>query len=163
VRSLARALLALALVSAGCGDDDEPRAAGTTTTLEDVECASTEPTDVVATHGDLTFAVVDTGASVDVLAVYVEADCGLAPLQLDREEARLAIGGSVTHAEGIACLDDGGLAVLSATSDDGETYDATRVTYELVGVSLVEVDRETATIDATSDAAALDPYYRLDC
>lgn len=155
------------LLAVGCSDDDdgggEQQAAGTTTSAAAVECVETEPTDVVATRGELSFAVVDTGASVDVIAVFVEAECGLARVDLDGAPTALPVGGSVTHAEGLACDDDGGLAVLSATSDDGVSFEATKVTYQVEGGELVEVDRETSTIDATVDPGALDPYYRLDC
>jgi K+-sensing histidine kinase KdpD len=53
--------------------------------------------------------------------------------------------------------------LLSATSDDGATYQATAVTYDVEGTDLVEVDRQASTIEAQDDPETLDGYYRLDC
>jgi hypothetical protein len=144
-----------------------------TTTTESCEgaepvpptAADGSPAEIVATAGPVSFAVVDRGASVDVLAVLATVDCALTPVGLDGSPASLAVGGSVTHGDGIRCNDDGTLTVLSATSDDGATYQATSVTYELdgEGPALVEVDRAVTTIDAAAEADALSAYYRLDC
>ena len=175
-------VLALALLS-GCsddGDDDGPQAQAATTTTatteptaEPADCAGADPVppeaadglpaELVATDGDLTFAVVDHGASVDVVELYATVDCAYEPVLLDREATAFAVGGSVTHGDGIRCEDDGRITVLSATSDDGQTYQATTVTYEVDGTAMVEVDRDAATIEAGEDPDGLAAYYRLDC
>ena len=171
MRFLPLALLALLLT--GCSDDDdEPRAAATTTSTTTDDCAGAdpvpvtavggEPAEVVATTADLTFAVVDRGASVDVVGVFTTVDCAFEPVTIDREAATFATGGSVNHGEGLRCEGDR-ITQLAATSDDGETYQATAITYELDGTALVEVDREASTIEAQTDPETLDPYYRLDC
>lgn len=175
VRSLPAALVAVALILAGCGDDDDERRAASVTTaataIED-DCAGADPVpptaadgsqaEVVATAGEVQLAIVDRGASVDVVSLFATVDCALEAVQLDGAPATLAVGGSVNHGDGVRC-EDGTVTVLSATSDDGETYQATAVTYEVDGTELVEVDREASTIDAQADPAVLDPYYRLDC
>lgn len=173
VRSLLAALAAVAIFLAGCGDDDDGRraASATTATLADDGCGADQvpPTaadgseaEIVATAGEVKLAIVDRGASVDVVSLFATVDCALEAVQLDGAPATLAVGGSVNHGDGVRC-EGGTVTVLSATSDDGETYQATAITYEVDGTELVEVDREASTIDAQADPAVLDPYYRLDC
>lgn len=150
VRLAPAVLLATLLVVAGCGDDDDddrPSAQGLTTTTAAPEAAC-----------ELTTEAVDQGASVDILGVFCDGD----RLQLDGQPTAFSVGGTVTHADGLRCEGER-LTVLSATSDDGRSYDATAVTYRPDGTDLVEVDREQSTIDATTDAELLDPYYRSDC
>jgi hypothetical protein len=169
VRLLPAVLLATAIVLAGCGDDDDdgPRAqAVTTTTPAEDECAGADPEppagDVIATSGDLLFTSAASGASADVVSVHGLVDCAYVQLELDGRPADLAYGGTVTHGDGVRC-DGQQVTVLTATSDDGVSSEASAVTYEADGATLVEVDRESATIDATTEAEALDPYYRFDC
>jgi hypothetical protein len=181
VRSLLGLLLVGALALVACGDDDDDsQAQGVTTTTapttssssttstsaDDDACAGANPVppagEVVAEAGDLVLIAEAAGSSADVVAVHGLVDCAYEQLLLGGQPAVLAYGGSVTHADGIRC-DPDRLVVLSATSDDGTTYQASAVTYEVDGDELVEVDRETATIDASTQAEQLDPYYRLDC
>jgi hypothetical protein len=174
VRLLPALFVALAL--AGCGDDDDgPTAASVTTSTAasgtDL-CAGADPVpptavdgtpaEIVAQAGALQLAIVDHGASVDVVSLFVPDECALAPVQLDGATATFAVGGSVTHGDGIRC-DGGELTVLSATSDDGATYQATATTYRVDEAELVEVEATSSTIDAQADPDALAPYYRLDC
>lgn len=179
MRSRSAAALAVALVLVGCsddGDDEPPRAQATTTTAssspDTEECAGAdpapppaangEPAEIVASVSDLVFAIVDRGASVDVVSLFRQgADCAYEPLQLDGSTGAFSVGGSVTHGDGLRC-EGGRVTVLSATSDDGRTYQATAVTYEVAGTELVEVDRDASTIES-SDPDALGAYYRLDC
>jgi hypothetical protein len=178
VRFASLVLLVAALTLVACGDDDDDRPSAqsvttTTSTTESNACAGTDPApptaadgtpaEIAASTGDLTFAVVDHGASVDVVSIYVQdATCSLVPLRLNGEAAALAVGGSVTHGDGLRC-DGDQVTVLSATSDDGATYQATAVTYDVDGTDLVEVDRDASTIEAQAASATLDSYYRLDC
>ena len=165
------------MVVTGCSDDDdEPRSASatTTTTTEDDGCAGADPdpptatatdgsvAEIVATAGMVHVAIVDRGASVDVVSLFATVDCAYEAVQLGGATATLAVGGSVNHGDGLRC-DGDTITVLSATSDDGETYQATATTYAVEGTQLVEVDREASTIEAQADPGALDPYYRLDC
>lgn len=147
-------MLALGLL-ASCSDDDggDQRAQSATTT-------TTTPTSTASVDCELTTDVVDTGASVDVVAVR----CDGQRLTLDGQPVAFPVGGTVTHGEGVRCDSESGrVTVLSATSDDGTRYDATAVTYAVEDAALVEVDRHTSTIDATTEPGTLDPYYRLDC
>ena len=173
------AVTAVALIAAGvsCSDDDEPRAQGASTTATSSttvadDCAGSDlvpptavngtPAEVVATSGELSFAIVDRGASVDVVSIFRTVDCALEPVNLDGAPVALSVGGSVTHGDGIRC-DGDEVTVLSATSDDGSTYQATAVTYEVDGTDLVETDRDASTVEAQQDPDGLAAYYRLDC
>lgn len=166
-------LVLVAVLLTGCADDDdEPRAAGATTTTTTDDCAGADPVpvtavggeraEIAATAGDVTLAVVDHGASVDVVGVFATVDCAYEPVSIGGDPATFAVGGSVTHGDGLRC-EDGRITHLSATSDDGETYQAVAITYEVEGTDLVEVDRSASTIEAQTDPGTLDPYYRLDC
>lgn len=171
VRFLPLVLVAALLSGCGDDDDDEPRAAATTTTTTRA-CAGADPVPVTAVGGapaeiaatadDVTLALVDRGASVDVVGVFTSVDCAFVPVSIAGGAATFAVGGSVTHGDGLRC-EDGRITHLAATSDDGETYQATAVTYELRETELVEVARQASTIEAQTDPGALDPYYRLDC
>ena len=162
--------VAVVLVLISCGDDDDsaPHAAGaSTTTSTTVECgpgrplaADGTPATIVATVGDVQVAIVDHGASVDVVSLF--RGCDLAPVSLGGATAALPIGGTVTHGDGLRCTDDR-IIVLSATSDDGATYQATATTYRLDGTKLVEVDKSASTIEAQQDPDTLHAYYDLDC
>lgn len=173
-------LLALALVPAlvACsGDDDDQHAAGVTTTTTSStsrpsstttsDCVAPKPTaadgtpaTVVARIGDVQLAVVDHGASVDVVSLF--SGCDLTPVTLDGATAALPIGGTVTHGDGMRC-DGEDITVLSATSDDGETYQAKATTYRLDGTTMVEIDTKASTIEAQEDPDTLRAYYELDC
>jgi hypothetical protein len=168
---LACALLPLAACS---HDDGKERAASVTTTTTRATttteaCPSPAPTpkavdgtdaDVVATFGDVKVAVVDHGASVDVVSLF--EGCDLTPISLGGSTAALPIGGTVTHGDGIRC-DGDDLIVLSATSDDGETYQAKAITYRLEHDTLVAKTTKASTIVAKDDPDTLRAYYELDC
>ena len=171
MRFLPLVLVAVQLTSCGDDDDDEPRAAAPTTTTTDdcagadpvpVTAVSGEPAEIAATAGAVTLALVDRGASVDVVGVFTTVDCAFAPVSVGGSPATFAVGGSVTHGDGLRCEGDR-ITHLAATSDDGETYQATAVTYEVRDTELVEIDRRASTIEAQTDPGTLDPYYRLDC
>jgi hypothetical protein len=163
------AAILLLLVLGACGDDDDapPRAAGASTTTSRADCELPEPSaadgtpaSVVATVGDVQVAIVDHGASVDVVSLF--RGCNLTPVLLGGATAALPIGGTVTHGDGMRCTGDR-ITILSATSDDGATYQATTTTYRLDGADLIEVDKSASTIEAQQDPDALRPYYELDC
>jgi hypothetical protein len=169
-RLLAPALLLA--VAIGCsGDDDgggdgDQRAAATSTTS--AEPCTTPPTasggapaEVVATAGGLQLAIVDQGASVDVVAIF--HGCPPEPVLIGGSRAAFPVGGTVTHGDGLACDEDGGVTVRSATSDDGATYQAVAKTYRLDGDELVLVDESASTIDANEDPDALRAHYEIDC
>lgn len=170
-------LVLIALVLTACSGDDDgtPRAAGvtttttrrTTTTAEACPPGSPPPTatdgsaaEVVAKFGDVQIAIVDRGASVDVVSLF--AGCAEAPVQIDGATAALPVGGTVTHGDGIRCTGDR-IVVLSATSDDGKTYQAKATTYRLEGTRLVAGAVKAATLDSSRDTEALRAYYELDC
>jgi len=171
-----RLLLACALVPlAACshGDGKERAASVTTTTAPRTTTTEACPTptpkptaadgsdaDVVGTFGDVKLAVVDHGASDDVVSLF--EGCNLTPVSLDGSTAALPIGGTVTHGDGIRCNGDD-FIVLSATSDDGETYQAKATTYRLEHHALVATSTKASTIIAKQEADTLRGYYELDC
>lgn len=173
-------LIVLSLVACS-GDDGNQHAAGTSTTRSTAttsttsaatstsSCGSPSPTPtasdgtsaaVVGTIGDVRLAIVDHGASVDVVSLF--RGCDLEPVTLDGATAALPIGGTVTHGDGMRC-DGERIIVLSATSDDGETYQAKQTTYRVEGTALVVAGTKAATIEAQREPDALRPYYELDC
>ena len=177
---LAPLLLVVALALSCSSGDDDQHAAGASTTRSSTTttsssttstteaCASTTPptaadgtpAPVVGHIGDVQLAVVDHGASVDVVSLF--RGCDLEPVTLDGATAALPIGGTVTHGDGMRC-DGDRIVVLSATSDDGETYQAKQTTYRIEGSSLVVTATKAATIEAQREPDALRPYYELDC
>lgn len=170
-------LVLIGVAVAACSGDDggKPRAAGVTTTTTERRTTTAEacppgsppPTatdgsaaEVVAKFGDVQIAIVDRGASVDVVSLF--AGCAETPVRLDGATAAFPIGGTVTHGDGIRCAGDR-IVVLSTTSDDGKTYQAKATTYRLVRTTLVAGAVKAATLDSSRDADALRAYYEVDC
>jgi hypothetical protein len=69
---------------------------------------------------DIAFVRVGSGASTNLVALYGMRGCELVRLTLPGHDP-FAIGGTVTHLDGLQCA-DGVLRVNSATTEDGETY-----------------------------------------
>lgn len=173
---LAACLLAIAVFFPSCGDDGGVSAAKSTTAAAPTSTtgAACSPApalppavdgsaaEVLATVGQVRIAVVDHGASVDVVSLFIERDCALQPATIDGGPAAFPIGGTVTHGDGLVCKDDR-FQVLTASSDDGVTYQATSTTYRLDGSALVQLDTSASTIEANATPDALGSYYRLDC
>lgn len=112
------------------------------------------------------FVTIGSGASDTIVAVFQLLDCSLTRLTGPQGNApsNFAIGGSVTHLDGLRCDGTAGgqrLVQLSATSDDGVTYTTkeTRLT--------VENGHFTPDAPITDTVAAGDPrlqaFSSLDC
>lgn len=108
------------------------------------------------------FVQVGSGASASLVGVYQLVGCTLNRLvgPQGAQPSLFAIGGSVTHLDGLRC--DGGLVKLSATSDDGVTYETqeTRLQvqdgkFNLLGTPV------TNTVDSSD--ASLQSFSALDC
>ena len=164
-------LLVVVVLLGSCGDDDEERAAAVTTST--TRCA-TDPTlppavdgtpaQLEETFGDVQIATVDHGASTNVVSLFVPVDCRLEAASIAGAPVALPIGGTVNHGDGLRCGKGDRFEVLTATSDDGKTYQATSRTYRLRGTVLTEVDRSASTIEAEADPDDLGAYYRIsDC
>lgn len=109
------------------------------------------------------FTTVGSGASVDLVGVFREVGCDLVRLLgPNGVPAAFAIGGSVTHGGGLAC-ENGHLVQLTATSDDGETYQATRTPLTLEGTKLVAGTPETKALHRGADDAEIPAYYTVNC
>lgn len=162
-------VIALAACSGGRADDKQ-HAAGTprrSSSSVHPACSPDTPTaadgtpaSVIARIGDVQIAIVDRGASVDVVSLF--RGCDLTPVTIDGTVAALPIGGTVTHGDGLRC-DGNRIVVLSATSDDGATYQATATTYQLSGTKLVARGKSVSTFEAQRDSETLRSYYELDC
>lgn len=99
------------------------------------------------------WAQVGTGAAATVVGLFAADGCDLEAVLLDGRPVELAVGGTVTLLNGVAC-GDGGVTHLTATSEDGVTYTTLDLTYELQDGSLVRVGEEAGTLDATDPALA---------
>jgi hypothetical protein len=109
------------------------------------------------------FTTVGSGASVDLVGVFTQQGCDLVRLLgPDGVPTTFPIGGSVTHGGGLACEGDR-LVELTATSDDGETYQATRLPLTLEGRKLVAGTPEKTELHRGTDDAEIPGYYTLSC
>jgi hypothetical protein len=114
-------------------------------------------------EGSTVVAVTGGGASVVVVGLFQFVECALTRVSFESgSAAELPVGGSVTHADGLACTGDR-LVRLSATSDDGETFAATATRYRVDGNTLVELGAEQTTLTRGVDDAEIERYYDIDC
>jgi hypothetical protein len=119
--------------------------------------------DVGGAPGDELFAVVGSGASVTLVGVFGLEGCVVHRLTgPDGGPATFAIGGTVTHVDGLRC-DEATLVVLSATSTDGVTFQARaqRLLLDTAGRLMRIGAAEEETI--TSADPALAAYAALSC
>jgi hypothetical protein len=112
------------------------------------------------------FIAVGSGASVQLVAVFQLVDCTLTRLTDPdtAEPATFAIGGSVTHLDGLRCDGAAGgvrLVQLSAESSDGVTYDTTERRLEVQNGQFVVTNTVTDSI-ANGDPR-LQAFTVLDC
>jgi hypothetical protein len=100
------------------------------------------------------------GASTQFATPYRYDGKALHELQLDDGPARLGIGGSVTHGDGLRC-GGGRLEILSSDSEDGETYTVHDSTYRVSKDQLVLLS--TTTKQAKRGDALYEASYAPDC
>lgn len=113
--------------------------------------------------GDTVLAVTGAGASVVVVGLFQLVECDLARVSFPSGvDVELPLGGGITHGDGIACTDQT-LVRLSATSADGETFDAHQTTYRIDGSTLTEAGSETTTLTRATDGEEINRYYGIDC
>jgi hypothetical protein len=112
--------------------------------------------------GAAAFVALIPGASTQFVAIYEVVGCDLVHLaRTDDHSGQFAIGGSVTHQGGLACVADG-LTVFSATSSDGVSYDASTVQLQVQDHTLVPTGPPvTGTVTATDPAFAA--FGTFDC
>jgi hypothetical protein len=173
------AAVAALVVVAACsgGDDDGASEVTTTSTTEERPSSTTAPStttttcappdgDVVATVDldgdgvDERWVPAGRGASVDIVRLEQLDGCTPVPVTVEGSPAEFAVGGTVLLLQGIRC-EDGLVVHLGATSDDGVTYAALDLLYELRNGELVRVDDRTATIAA--DDPVLRDYSSFTC
>jgi hypothetical protein len=110
---------------------------------------------------------VGSGASDALVAVFQLVDCTIARLTgpQGQQLSQFPIGGSVTHLDGLRCDGSAGgqrLVQLSATSDDGLTYQTSETRLQVVSGHLEpENPPLTDSLDATDDQ--LQRFSTLDC
>lgn len=164
-------LLAVALAACGGGDDgDDSSVPATTATTATTTAPTTTaaPTTTGCPPIDAAVASVDldgdgtdevwrsagSGASADIVELVVVEGCEEVTV------GQFAVGGSVRELHGIRC-EGGAVTELVATSEDGQTYAVTEVTYELQGAELVETGRTTGELGG--DDPALQAASTFDC
>lgn len=106
-------------------------------------------------------AVVDSGASTEVVGLFLLEGCTLVPVTDETGRPLLVpVGGSVTHGDGFRC-DAGRLVVVSVRSGDGLRYTWTETTMTL-GDGRLRVDG-VATDEIPGDDPRLGNAYDVDC
>jgi hypothetical protein len=109
---------------------------------------------------DVAFVRVGSGASTSNVALYTVNGCNLVRLTWSGQNS-FPIGGTVTHLDGLQCV-NGGLRINSATSDDGATYNTSTQQAQPQNDTLVPVGQaQTGTM--TSADPGLNALGTLDC
>lgn len=117
--------------------------------------------------GDEAFVEVGSGASDALVGVFQLVGCTLTRITGPQGQApsQFAVGGSVTHLDGIRCDGTAGgqkLTQLSATSDDGQTYKTTETRLRVESGHFVQDSPPLAdSIDAGDPT--LQGFSNLDC
>ena len=117
--------------------------------------------------GDEAFVEVGSGASDALVAAFQLIGCSLTRLTgpQSAQPSLFAIGGSVTHLDGVRCDGTAGgqrLVALSAKSDDGVTYNTTETRLQVqAGAFTVLGAPITGTLDAND--SQLQGFSALDC
>ncbi|HEX4820921.1 MAG TPA: hypothetical protein VFV00_12005 [Acidimicrobiales bacterium] len=112
------------------------------------------------------FVAIGSGASDTLVGVFQLTSCTLNRLTGPQGNApsNFPIGGSVTHLDGLRCDGSAGgqrLVVMSATSDDGFTYQTKETRLEVAGGHFTPDPPVTDTIDAQDPR--LQAFSSLDC
>jgi hypothetical protein len=113
--------------------------------------------------GETLFVTIGSGASATIVGLFAAAQCNLTRLALapSTAPAQFAVGGTVTHLDGLRCRDRQ-LEQLSATSADGVTYD-TKVQRLTIGDgALVTVGAPTTAV-LRGPNPELQEFATLDC
>lgn len=112
------------------------------------------------------FVVIGSGASDTLVGVFQLTNCTITRLTGPQGNApsSFPIGGSVTHLDGLRCDGSAGgqrLVVMSATSDDGFTYQTKETRLQVASGHLTPDPPVTDTIDAQDPR--LQAFSSLDC
>jgi hypothetical protein len=109
------------------------------------------------------FIAVGSGSSATIVGIFAPAACSLARLSLagSTAPAELAVGGTVTHLDGLRCR-GGQLERLSALSADGVTYETQLQRLTIRDLELQRIGGpETGTLPA--DDPALQDFATITC
>lgn len=96
-------------------------------------------------------AVVGTNAAGVNIGLFVVRSCKMERVTVGGTPAEFPVRASVGARAGLACQ-AAGLVTYSATSTDGQTYQASTVSYLLLGTLLDEVHRNLSPLGATDPA-----------
>jgi hypothetical protein len=117
--------------------------------------------------GDEPFVQVGSGASANLVGVFQLIGCSITRLlgPQGAQPSLFAIGGSVTHLDGLRCDGSAGgqrLVQLSATSSDGISYETTETRLQLQNGTFSPLGTPiTGTVDGGD--ASLQAFSSLDC
>jgi hypothetical protein len=117
----------------------------------------------VATAGGspVVFAAVGTGSSATIVGLFQLVGCELVRVMTPTAgPATYAVGGTVTHLDGLRCRDGQGIDVLSAKSVDGTTYTGTTTPIMVTGG---QVTAEPPTSEDAVTESELRGYGGLVC
>ena len=113
--------------------------------------------DIDADGTDELWVQVGTGASVDIVGLYDLDGCDIEPVLIEGVPAQFSVGGTVLLLQGLAC-GESDVTHLGATSEDGVTYAALDLTYELEGGSLVRIGDENEVEDLRGTSVVTTGY-----
>lgn len=109
---------------------------------------------------DAALVVTGSSAAGPKVGLFVLASCNLQRVTLAGAPAEFPVQSTANAKNGLACQ-AAGLVVYSATSSNGQTYQASTVSYLLEGALLDEVHRNTTQLGATDQA--LTAYGAFTC
>lgn len=104
--------------------------------------------DVNSDGADEVFAIVGSGASTNIVGLFVLRSCRLQRVVLNADNATFAVGGSVGHSSALTCQTPNLVyyeAVLVQGSDS--SYTGRTTTFRLTGASLIALTSTTATVN----------------
>jgi hypothetical protein len=118
-------------------------------------------TDADRDGDDEVFVRVSNGAATSTYVAFTLVEDGMAEVRTPTGSAlRLTVGGSVRHGNGFLCS-SGSITTLSVTSDDGESYRGSSVTY--TWDDDVVTERRRGTFTGRADDPAVRASYGVDC
>lgn len=106
---------------------------------------------------------VGSGASTDIVGLFVFRQCQLQRVELNGAAAEFPIGASLTHAEGLECFGPNvGIERFDTTSSDGSTYTGTSETFTIdLSTSTPSLVAGATTPISESDPPGGAPFDRL--
>lgn len=112
---------------------------------------------------DEAFAVVGSGAATAIVGLWTFANCQLTRVTVNGQPAEFPVGATVQNLSGLSCVQGTALQALKAQlAPSGTTFNVQRMTYDLVGNTLVLANTPPTTAVPAGDPS-LAPFGRLTC